>query len=171
MFLVSLLAVALLVAVDQITKYLVITNIKPVGSVNAIPGVLNFTYTENTGAAFGILKDSRWVFIVGTISIIIVVLYFMCKKVFVHPIGNIAAVLVVAGGIGNMIDRLSIGYVIDFIDVSPLFEYAVFNFADCCVCVGACLLIVYILFLHDRKKPKTEAADAAAETVREDGSD
>ena len=152
--------VALLVVADQITKYLVVEKLKPIGSTNIIPGVLDFTYSENTGAAFGILKDARWVFIVGTIAILVIVLYFMCKRVFVHPLGDIAAILTVAGGVGNLIDRLSIGYVVDFIDVSPLFDFAIFNFADSCVCIGSCLLIVYILFIHDKFEAKKNKVDS-----------
>ena len=98
------------------------------------------------------LSNQRWIFLVLTTVIIIGICWLWVKGFIDHITGRISAVLIVAGGIGNMIDRLAMGYVVDFIDVSPLFDFAVFNVADCCVTVGAVIMAVYVLFFLDEKK-------------------
>ena len=160
---IALVAVALLVAADQITKLLISSHFEVGQSMHVIKGLLDFTYVRNRGAAFGMLSNQRWIFLVMTTVIIAGVVYLWYKDFITHITGRIAAVLIVAGGIGNMIDRLWLGYVVDFIDVSPLFDFAVFNVADCCVTVGAVFMAVYILFFLDDKKlgkqPTAEAKD------------
>ena len=166
--LIALAAVALLVAADQITKLLVSTNFEVGESIHVIGGLLDFTYVQNRGAAFGMLSDQRWIFLVLTTVIIIGVCWLWVKGFIDHITGEISAVLIVAGGIGNMIDRLAMGYVVDFIDISPLFNFAVFNVADCCVTVGAVIMAVYVLFFLDenrlallKKKKKKDPEDTA----------
>ena len=149
---IALVAVALLVAADQITKLLISSHFEVGQSMHVIKGLLDFTYVRNRGAAFGMLSNQRWIFLVMTTVIIAGVVVLWYKDFITHITGRIAAVLIVAGGIGNMIDRLWLGYVVDFIDVSPLFDFAVFNVADCCVTVGAVFMAVYILFFLDDKK-------------------
>ncbi len=161
--LIALAVSALLVVIDQLTKLLVVNNFKNVGdSVTVIKGVLNFTYVRNDGAVFGILSDKSYVF--NTITIVIVVL-----AVGAMLMGKIsgkwlkwAASLVIAGGIGNMIDRLRLRYVIDFIDVKLFGDLWVwvFNVADCCVVIGCIMLIIYFLIdsVNDIKKSKQKAA-------------
>ncbi len=149
---IALVAVALLVAADQITKLLISSHFEVGQSMHVIKGLLDFTYVRNRGAAFGMLSNQRWIFLVMTTVIIAGVVYLWYKDFITHITGRIAAVLIVAGGIGNMIDRLWLGYVVDFIDVSPLFDFAVFNVADCCVTVGAVFMAVYIIFFLDDKK-------------------
>ena len=160
---IALVAVALLVAADQITKLLISSHFEVGQSTHIIKGLLDFTYVRNRGAAFGMLSNQRWIFLVMTTVIIAGVVVLWYKDFITHITGRIAAVLIVAGGIGNMIDRLWLGYVVDFIDVSPLFDFAVFNVADCCVTVGAVFMAVYILFFLDDKKlgkqPTAEAKD------------
>ena len=157
----ALAAVALLVAADQITKLLISSHYEVGESTHVIGGLLDFTYVQNRGAAFGMLSNQRWIFLVLTTVIIIGICWLWVKGYVTHITGQISAVLIVAGGIGNMIDRLAMGYVVDFIDVSPLFNFAVFNFADCCVTVGAAVMAVYVLFFLDEKKLgfHTAAAD------------
>ena len=149
---IALVAVALLVAADQITKLLISSHFEVGQSMHVIKGLLDFTYVRNRGAAFGMLSNQRWIFLVMTTVIIAGVVYLWYKDFITHITGRIAAVLIVAGGIGNMIDRLWLGYVVDFIDVSPLFDFAIFNVADCCVTVGAVFMAVYIIFFLDDKK-------------------
>ncbi len=160
---IALVAVALLVAADQITKLLISSHFEVGQSTHVVKGLLDFTYVRNRGAAFGMFSDQRWIFLVMTTVIIAGVVYLWYKDFITHITGRIAAVLIVAGGIGNMIDRLWLGYVVDFIDVSPLLDFAVFNVADCCVTVGAVFMAVYILFFLDDKKlgkqPTAEAKD------------
>lgn len=151
----SLALIAVLTVVDQIIKYFVVQNLKPVDSFTVIPNLLEFRYLENSGAAFGVFQNMTWFFSVMTaiISIFILVFLFRYKK---HTFLTYAAsVLIVAGGLGNLIDRIFLGYVVDFIHVM-FFDY-IFNFADCMVVVGVILLAIYVLFFAD-KAPKEDEA-------------
>lgn len=153
MFIVTL-SVILLVVVDQITKLLTLSYIKPVGTMEIIKNILSFTYVENRGAAFGIMQDARWVFITMTVAIIALFIGYTLKR---RPRGKlyyISSSMIIAGGIGNLIDRIFRGYVVDMIEVKFI-DYPVFNFADCCVVIGAILLCLYIL----KYDPKTEKKD------------
>lgn len=140
---ITLVMVALLVGLDQLTKYLVITNVKPVDAVPVIDNILQFRYVENTGAAFSILSEKTWLLslITGVLIVGALVYLFVTKpksKLFVTSI-----ILVVSGGLGNLIDRLMRGYVVDFIEYLFM-EYAVYNFADILVTIGAVLLVIAI---------------------------
>ncbi len=160
---IALAAIALLVAADQITKLLISSHYELGESTHIIPGLLDFTYVQNRGAAFGMLANQRWVFLLLTTVIIIGVVWLWFRGFVDHITARISAVLIVAGGIGNMIDRLALGYVVDFIDVSPLFDFAVFNVADCCVTVGAALMMVYVLFFLDEKKVRANLAKSGSD--------
>lgn len=150
--LIAIAAIFFLIAADQITKLLVSSNFEVGESLHIIDGVLDFTYVQNRGAAFGMFADQRWIFLIATVVLLAVIIIFWAKGYITHFTGTISAVLIIAGGVGNMIDRVMLGYVVDFIDISPLFNFAVFNVADCCVCVGAVFLAIYILFFMDDKK-------------------
>lgn len=137
------------IIIDALTKILAVNFLKPIGSVPIIEGVIHLTYVENEGAAFGILSNHRWVFIaVSAITIIAFTLYLYLG----HAENRLYAVslsLISAGGIGNMIDRVALGYVVDFIDFA-LIDFAVFNVADSFVCIGAGILILALIL--DLKK-------------------
>ena len=142
---------------DQLTKYLAVEHLKPIGSFPLWKGVLHLTYVENRGAAFGMLADNRWVFMVISsiaLSALLVYFYFFAKQY--TYLGSVAIGMIISGGIGNMIDRTALGYVVDFIDFT-LINFAVFNFADTIVCVGAGLLVLAVL-LEPKKKEKTDDA-------------
>ena len=149
---IALAVVAVLVAADQVTKLLAVEYLTRGQSVHVINGLLDFTYVQNKGAAFGMLANQRWIFMVITTVIMAAIAWGWIKGYFTHITGRMSAVLIMAGGIGNMIDRIHLGYVVDFIDISPLFSFAVFNVADCCVTIGSVLLMVYIIFYMDEKK-------------------
>jgi signal peptidase II len=143
-----LLLSAVAAAADQAIKQLVIQNLKPVGKMTVIQGLLDFVYLENRGAAFGMLQNQRWFFIGITflISAAVIVALFRYNN---HEFFSYAAsALIVGGGIGNMIDRIFRGYVVDYISVS--FFPPVFNFADCCVTIGTVCLIIHLLFFAER---------------------
>ena len=133
--------IALGIIFDQVTKSLAVEflslNRKPSKTVNIIGDFLRLRYAENTGMAFSMLSDSRWVFMsVSTVAILAMIFYLLFAKD--QPLLYTVSVAVIAsGGIGNMIDRFFLGYVIDFVDVK---YFAVFNGADSLVCVGAGLL-------------------------------
>lgn len=149
--LIALAVIILLIAVDQITKLLISSNFDVGESIHVINGLLDFTYVQNRGAAFGLFANQRWVFLILTTVLMAAIITVWFKGYITHITGKISAVLLVAGGIGNMIDRLFLGYVVDFIDISPLFNFAVFNVADCCVTIGVVFVAVYILFFMDEK--------------------
>lgn len=142
-------AVILLIITDQITKIASVSLLKPIGSVDIIKNVLSLTYVENRGAAFGILQNQRWIFIVFTIAIIALIIGYSLKYKPSSKIYNTSVVLIIAGGVGNLIDRVFRGFVVDMIEVTFI-NYPVFNFADCCVVIGAMLFALYIL-KYDQK--------------------
>lgn len=148
------------VGLDQLTKYLVVTNMELHESTPVIPGIFNFTYIQNDGAAFGILDDQRWIFLVLSTLAIVGILGFMFWKKPQDKLLLSALILIVSGGIGNMVDRISLGYVIDFIDFCAFPEIWkwVFNVADSFVCVGAGIMILWIILdmIRDYKKEQAE---------------
>lgn len=141
---------ALIVLIDYILKILVINNLKPVGNVTIIPNLFSLTYVENKGAAFGMLSNARWIFIAFTIIVLIFLIVFLFYKKPKSKLVNIALILIIGGGFGNLIDRIFYGYVVDYLSLS--FFSPVCNFADYCVTIGAFLLIIYLLFFSDYLK-------------------
>ncbi|MBR7116674.1 MAG: signal peptidase II [Clostridia bacterium] len=164
------------VVIDQLTKVLAVAFVKPVPTIPLIEGVIHLTYVENTGAAFGMLKDAPWVFnTFSTIAIVAMLLYLFLG----HANGRlyeISIAMIISGGIGNMIDRLALGYVVDFIDFR-LINFAVFNGADSLVCVGAGLLILALILeivnesRENKKKAEEEERQASVNAHREDSED
>lgn len=138
------LITAILVAVDQITKYLAEKFLMPIKNVDLIPDVLSLTYVENKGAAFGILQNAKWFFIIVTVLAIAALIVYTLKSKPESKLFKWSATLICGGAVGNLIDRMSNGYVIDMIRVH-FFDFPVFNFADCCVVVGAVLFCVFVL--------------------------
>ena len=136
--------IALGVGLDQLTKYLAVMCLMPLGSVPLIEGVLHLTYVENPGAAFGMLADMPWLFNSFSSLAIIFILFYLYLGHADRPLVAASLIMICAGGIGNMIDRLALSYVVDFIDFC-LINFAVFNVADCFVCIGAGLLVLSLL--------------------------
>ena len=162
---ISVVLMVAAVGLDQLSKYLVVANMGLHESVDIIPGVLRFTYIQNDGAAFGSMDEHRWVFMVlSTVAIIGILVYLFWKK----PQDKLllsSLILITGGGVGNMIDRVALGYVIDFIDFCafPKIWMWVFNIADSCVCIGAGLLALWLI-LDIVREVKAEKAKKAAET-------
>lgn len=136
--------IILIVAFDQITKYLVSSYLKGGKIINFIPRVVQFRYAENTGMAFSMFSGARWIFVALTVIVCVGVMWYMfrdkCPSLWMYwSLG-----VVVAGGLGNLIDRVRFGYVVDFIE--PTFmEFAVFNIADSAVTLGAVSLVLYLV--------------------------
>lgn len=167
--LIILLAIAALTALDQWFKYLAVVHLKEQPPFVLIDGVFELHYSENTGAAFGILQDHRWVFMSVTIIVMVFLLVLLLSGKFrQYPLLNVSGVLIVAGGIGNLIDRIFNGYVVDFL-YFKLINFPIFNFADCCVVIGAVMLLVFFFFFYDEKPllrhPKAQEAVSAGETT------
>lgn len=134
-----------LILIDQITKIITLKQLAPIGSVTIIENILSFTYVENRGAAFGIMQNSRIFFLIFTVILIGAIIYYTIKTKQNSKFYLISTSLIIAGGIGNFIDRLFRGYVVDMIEVTFI-SYPVFNFADICIVIGAILFCVYMLF-------------------------
>ena len=135
--------------IDRITKVYAINNF-----INSPyeGSLLNFTYLENRGAAFGILQDSRIFFIILTIIIVGYLFYYFMKNYKTNfSLLNIALSFIISGALGNFYDRLFNGYVVDFIEFDFV-NFPVFNFADILVTVGSILFIIYLLFFEGSEK-------------------
>lgn len=132
------------ILLDQITKLLAVRLLKPIPTHALIEGVLHLTYHENRGAAFGMLANHRWVFLtLSTVMIVGLLIYLYLGKCE-NRLYGISVSMIIGGGVGNMIDRLAMGYVVDFIDFR-LINFAIFNGADSFVCVGAGLLALALI--------------------------
>ena len=143
------------VVLDQLTKWLAVEYLIPVGTVPIIKDALHLTYVENPGAAFGMMQNSRWIFLlVSTVAIIAIIIYLI-KFAPKNKLALLSLAFILGGGIGNMIDRVALGYVVDFIDFR-LINFAVFNVADSFVCVGAALLIIYVLLIDGKENKRSE---------------
>ena len=147
---VALLIAAVIVLADQLIKFFVLNELKPIGTVKVIDGVFNLTYVENRGVAFGMFQGMQWVFVILTVIMLIAIIVYMFKK---RPRGKffyITAAMIIGGGIGNLIDRVLYGYVVDYLSLS--FFPPVCNFADYCITIGVFLLALYLLFFSDSVK-------------------
>ena len=158
----------LLVVIDQASKYLVRAHI-PLGEhVPFLPGVMDFTYVQNTGAAFSALEEHTWLLTVMSAVVIGAMIVALVKKVFTHPLGLIPAVLVIAGGIGNLIDRALFGFVTDMFH-TLFMNFAVFNVADIAITVGGFWLVAYVAFFYDKLEAKEAPADDDPADLPADG--
>lgn len=157
-----LLAAAALIGLDQLFKYLAQRFLRPVHSVQLLPGILHLEYRENRGAAFSILQGQT-VLLVGVTSVVLIFLLacLLWGKARAKPL-TAALSLVVAGGFGNLIDRVLRGYVVDYIYFVPI-DFPVFNLADCCVVTGTGLMLLYLLVLEPRREKAAALAAAAGE--------
>ena len=159
--LIALLCATLLVAADQGIKWWASTVLSRMETMPIIENVLHLTYRENTGAAFSLLSGERWLLIGVTAVVIALMIAFVVANKAKSPYLLASLTLIISGGIGNLIDRIAAGFVVDYVDFR-LIHFAIFNFADSCVCVGAGLLIVYFLFFeHTGDKRKGGVFDGA----------
>lgn len=145
----AILLIIILVALDQASKYLVISNLKDKEPMTIIKNVFKLEYLENTGAAFGILKNQIIFFVIITFLILSVITFIYLKLPEDKKYTPMRAVLIfiVAGALGNFIDRVSYNYVVDFL-YFELINFPVFNIADCYVTVSAFILVLLFLFYY-----------------------
>ena len=167
MILIIILILAI-IGLDQWTKYLAVEHLMGEVSYPVWEEVLHFTYVENRGAAFGMLSDHRWVFMILSSVAILLVLFWLWKEKPQSIWVRLAAAFIVGGGIGNMIDRLRLGYVVDFIDVR-LIDFYVFNVADSFVCVGCGLFLLWALCTEVKAKKEKNPDAQITETTNEVG--
>lgn len=159
--LVATIIAVILVAVDQIIKNWAAENLIN-GDITLINNVLYLKYAENTGVAFSMFSDNRWILVGVTAIMLIAVLAFFLSGKVTDKMMLFSLSLLLAGGVGNLIDRISLGYVIDYIDFR-IINFAIFNLADICICVGAFFLCVAVYFSdkaeNDEKKAKQKELD------------
>lgn len=144
-----LIAIAVLVVADQLTKLWALDVLAKTGSKRVIGDFLIFYFVTNIGAAFNSFLGQRVFLIAFSAVLSAVCVYFLLSRRLHSVLGDIALALITAGGIGNLIDRIFRGYVIDFIDFNAI-HFAIFNVADSCVTVGAVLLIIFVLLLETK---------------------
>lgn len=159
MIYIALVAVIALVGIDQLVKLWALDNLANSLPINFVKfgntEIINLSYVENTGAAFSIFKDKLpFLIIITSIFLIVGIVLIVTRKIR-NPFMAASVILIIAGGAGNLIDRIFRGFVVDYIEIR-LFNFAVFNFADCCVVIGAIMLLFYTIFLD---KPKKEAVN------------
>lgn len=144
----SLLVAIGLVVADQVTKYLAVVHLDHHAPIILWQNVFELHYHENRGIAFSMLQGMQWVIVPITIVVMGLIVAMLWRSPLAKRFSfRAACVLILAGGVGNLIDRVALGYVIDFL-YFRLIDFPIFNFADCCVVVGACLMIVFVLFIY-----------------------
>jgi len=148
---------AFIVAADQFTKYLTVANIELYADVPFIPGLLQLTYVQNTGAAFSSFEGQQWLFaLIFVVFTGLIVYEYKTSKMGFKPFERWCIAAIYGGGLGNMIDRVRMGYVVDMIETTFM-EFPVFNVADCFITCGCILMMVHLVlynkdFWKDEKK-------------------
>mgnify|MGYP004493385635 FL=1 len=153
------LAVVLL---DQGTKLLVIHNIAPTDTISVLPRILNLVYVKNTGAAFSILSGKTFFLSLISLAVCVGIVWYLIKNRPENKLMLLSVSLVLGGAVGNLIDRMLRGSVVDFFEVIFV-DFPVFNVADIAITVGAVLLMIYVLFF-DREKKSSGKEDSDADS-------
>ena len=151
MFIYYILA-AIIVAVDQFTKFLTVQNIDLYEIVEVIPNILSWMYIQNDGAAWSILEGQMWFFYIITVIVIGVVIYYLQKYGKNSRLFSVALALILAGSIGNFIDRIRFEYVIDMVRLEVI-NFPIFNVADMSLSIGVFLMIIFV-FIDERNEKK-----------------
>lgn len=151
---IALVCAGLIVFIDQISKKLIVTNLQQEGnSVTAVKGLLDFTLSYNDGMAFGLGSAVfRWVFVGIMVIVGIILIYLMFNPKYSSPLFMSASALIIGGGIGNAIDRVMYGYVVDFLALS--FFPPICNIADYAITLGTVLLLIYVIFVYGKNDKK-----------------
>ena len=148
----------ILVVLDQVVKYLVLQNIPLGGHVPFIPYIVELSYVQNTGAAFSMFNQHTWILTLISLVMSVVLAVAIWKNFFRHPLGKLTLTLLLAGAVGNLIDRAFRGFVVDMFNVLFM-DFAVFNVADICVVVGGIAAGIYYIFLMDKLEGKADKED------------
>ncbi len=155
---VYLIVCAAAVIADVFVKQWIVLNVPP-GTVRPfIPGLISITHVNNFGAAFSILQNMRWLFVLATCLFIAAAVWAYITKKVTYPLGVWALTGIMAGAVGNCIDRLRFGYVVDMFNFDFI-NFAVFNVADVFICLGTFVFCVYLLFFYEKKEAIRPRAD------------
>lgn len=148
----------LIIGIDALSKYVVSENMNLHQSIPLIEGVFSITFVKNTGASFGMLPGGRWLFIIITLVMMGIIIGYTVKKQEKDKLYLLSASFIVGGGIGNLIDRILTGEVVDFFDFC-LINFAIFNVADCFIVVGVILMLVYYFVAEIKEKKAANGGD------------
>lgn len=154
---------AVLVLLDQVVKLLVRTHIPLGGSVPFLPHLMNLTYVQNTGAAFSLFTGHTWALALISLAVSLLLAAALYRRVFPRPFPQTALAMVLAGAVGNLIDRAALGFVTDMFQTTFI-NFAVFNVADICVVLGGAALCVYLCFFDSKPEKKEDASHDASHT-------
>ena len=143
----SIALLAVLIGLDQALKYWTVSHLALGESAQLIPGVLQLTRMPNYGAAWSSLSGKTAVLLVITAALMIAVAWLLIKKIVRHPLGVTAGLFILGGGLGNMIDRVRLGYVVDMIQ-TEFMNFPVFNVADCFISCGCILLMLHLILCN-----------------------
>jgi len=150
-----------LTALDQLVKFLVRAQIPLGESVPFLPSLMNLTYVQNTGAAFSLFAGHTWILTLISLAVsLFLAALLLRRRFFRRPFGRIALAVVLAGAVGNLIDRVCFGFVTDMFQTTFI-RFAVFNVADICVVLGGIALCIYLCFFYEKLEGKETSHDAA----------
>ena len=162
-FLLYAAALIVMIVGDQALKGWTVSHLELGESTPSIPAIMQLTRVHNYGAAWSSLSGKTVLLIAVTAIMMIAVAVLLIRRVVRHPLGVAACLLILGGGIGNIIDRIRLGYVVDMFDLL-LFEYPVFNLADCFVVVGAIIGAVYYLWIYEKFDARKKSDDTASDS-------
>jgi len=143
----------ILIGLDQAVKVWIRSSVALGERLPFLPGLLELTYVKNTGAAFSILTEHTWLLTLISLVVSVVVALALGKDLLPHPMGRLALSLILAGGVGNLIDRALLGFVTDMF-ATTFMDFPVFNVADICVVIGGVLFVAYALLFGDKEERK-----------------
>lgn len=161
-----LLAIVLCVAADQAVKLYVVSRLTLFESAPLMPGFVELLYIQNTGGGFSILENHTWLLTIVTAVLMACIAGILVKKVFSHPLAMWTLTIILGGGLGNLIDRVRLGYVVDMFHFQFI-NYPVFNVADILVVCGTIGFAAYYLLLHDRITAKKENGHESGSSASE----
>ncbi|MEB8067734.1 signal peptidase II [Mammaliicoccus fleurettii] len=145
--------IVLLIVFDQLTKFIIVKSLEVGESVKVISKVIYITSHRNQGAAWGILQGKMWLFYIVTVVVLVILFMFFKNEGYGQPVMQLGLSLLIAGSIGNFIDRLFRGEVVDFIDTYIFgYNFPIFNVADAALTIGVIVLIIVILFEGKEEK-------------------
>jgi len=153
-----LLTILLCVAADQAVKYYVVTHLALYESAPLLPGLVELYYIRNTGGGFSILSGHTWLLTLLTAAVMVFVAVLLVRRTFPHPLAMWTLTAILGGGLGNLIDRVRLGYVVDMFNYQFV-SYPVFNVADILVVCGTIGFAAYYLLLHDRIAEKETSSN------------
>ena len=155
----------ILTVADQLLKIWAISSLEPIGSITVIENIFSLTYVENRGAAWGMMAGAKWYLIIMPIVIIVAAIAYLVIKKLSDPLLLWSVMLIVSGGLGNLIDRIFRGFVVDYLHATFI-DFPVFNLADCCITIGAGLMILYVI-LSEIKERKEKMLGGDKDAVNE----